>query len=707
MLIMLLVVVICLGVLYQRITSGRLLSLQPMYHGTRVTFPDLTLWSNGVTGVNRPDMRSCVVSKSAEKSQVIRTVSFAESFVQDEEKWEPFDAANPDYALVISDEGVLQQTEDEKRVVWKAGKGDPGKGTAMISKVSINAEPETPAAHRRIILGDVAPMCMSAFPKDGNNRLFSADGKFALEIELDGTVATWVLDGKGNHVGDPIWFSSKNGNTTKSVDHYLCMQPDGNLVVYHDPNPSGSKKVALWNTNTRGQKLALSVTAEGRAVIRNTLNEIVWFGDGSSPRTPDGISKGSIVHLPEPVCDIKLCMAKFGASINANENIDTLVTPVEECKHCPSIKGEKSGDTWQIQIEDAGIGGLSQAEAISTMHTDFCKKMNNSTIDICIPKKTAPAPPAPPAPPAIKHQSDAPIGSRIAFLMQSLKSDGTPEWYTKDQEEEHIAGLVKLGYDAEYTNYTTREAFFTEIRNLVSVPQDGKFHHRFIFIHAHGMNIDENTAVFQLFGGDDNSNVTTNDLRDNLYKVTPENCILMCVFWNCNNENLAHGFHHAESRVKENTDNIRNALQKRVYEVKYQEAVEKNLPLPPPPEYIVQSTQFSAARGGTKLYEDKNIVVITTSLPTESSWSLGNSTGLLGFLFSTYEAQKYQFLGPWIEFLQKWYEDAHPKRADGTINPEYLSNFSAQVSKPQLYWMSPYRIMEVWSTEKDRLGLVA
>jgi hypothetical protein len=139
---------------------------------------------------------------------------------------------------------------------------------------------------------------MSAFGNDGNNRLYSPNGKFALEISMDGTIASWALNDAGTHVGEELWYSSKIGHV-KSVDHELCMQEDGNLVVYYDPQPKGTKKVPLWGSNTRGQKHTLTVTDAGRVEMKNAQNQIVWFADGSSARLPDGISRGSIVQLPK------------------------------------------------------------------------------------------------------------------------------------------------------------------------------------------------------------------------------------------------------------------------------------------------------------------------------------------------------------------------------------------------------------------------
>lgn len=276
------------------------------------------LWSNGITGAESPDTRLCLeddgklaVYKSADKSQVLWTGSFAdiakfteygvfEGFTNSRhyheyQQWEAFDATNPDYALVISDSGVLQETEDEKSIVWQAQKGDPPKGAVQNPKIPLNAGPIAKADRRTVL---AAPGCMTAFAKDGNNRLYSPNGKFALEIAIDGTLAAWALDDAGNHVGEELWYSSKLGHE-RSVDHELCMQEDGNLVMYYDPHPKGTKKVPLWNSNTKGQKLSLFVTDTGRVEMKNAQNQIVWFADGSSPRTPDGINKGSIVELPK------------------------------------------------------------------------------------------------------------------------------------------------------------------------------------------------------------------------------------------------------------------------------------------------------------------------------------------------------------------------------------------------------------------------
>jgi hypothetical protein len=277
------------------------------------------LWSNGVTGADSPDTRLCLeddgklaMYKSADKTQVLWTGSFAdiakfteygvfEGFANSHQhyaEWEAFDAANPDYALMISDQGVLQQTEDEASIVWQAKKGDPPKGQVQNPKIPLNAGPVA-KIDKRTVLGGTGARCMSAFAKDGNNRLFSLNGKFALEISIDGTLAAWALDDAGNHVGEALWYSSKIGHE-RSVDHELCMQEDGNLVIYYDPNPKGTKKVALWNSNTRGQKHTLVITNAGRVEMKNAQDQIVWFADASSPRTPDGINKGSIVELPAP-----------------------------------------------------------------------------------------------------------------------------------------------------------------------------------------------------------------------------------------------------------------------------------------------------------------------------------------------------------------------------------------------------------------------
>jgi len=271
------------------------------------------LWSNGVSGAESPDTRLCLeddgklaVYKSADKSQVLWTGSFAdilkfteygvfEGFANNHasyQEWEAFDATNPDYALVISDQGVLQQTEDETSIVWQAKQGDPAKGAVQNPKIPLNAGRIAKVDQRTVLGGTGSSLCMSAFGKDGNNRLYSPNGKFALEISIDGTLAAWGLDDAGNHAGEPLWYSSRIGHE-KSVDHELCMQEDGNLVVYYDPDPKGTKKVPLWSSNTRGQKHTLVITDTGRVEMKNAQNQIVWFADGSSPRTPDGISRGS------------------------------------------------------------------------------------------------------------------------------------------------------------------------------------------------------------------------------------------------------------------------------------------------------------------------------------------------------------------------------------------------------------------------------
>ena len=709
------------------------------------------LWTNNVTGAESPDTRLCLeddgklaVYKSADKSQVLWTGSFADiakftEYGNFEDTWEPFDAANPDYALVISNDGVLQQTEDEKSIVWKAGKGDPAKGAAQNPKISINVGPVAPA-NRRVILGDLAPMCMTALGKDGNNRLYSSDGKFALELELDGTLATWKLDDKGNHVGDPIWYSSKIGNTTKSSDHFLCMQPDGNLVVYYDPSPSGSKKVAVWDTNTRGQKIALSVTDNGRAVMRNPQNEIVWFGDGSSPRTPDGISKGSITSQPTNQMTSDNCGPLYGGAKCPNNLCCSASgwcgTSEKHCgAECNKDFGTCSvvGAPAKLNADNCGpwFGGAKCPNNLCCSSSGWCGTGDKYCGQGC--NKDFGTCSAVDAPPAGSNgecgpnnggakcpndmccssngfcgtgyaycglfcqkgygncgiQNDAPLGPRKAIMMQSKKADGEKEWYKPELEQKHVAFFTSIGYeDARYVEYTTRDAFIALMKLHVSVPQDGKFHHRWLSLDAHGVNNTETvgSSTIDMWAGDATSKFTTEDLQKIIFDITPSNCILMCCFFNCQNENLAYGFHNFEAIQKHRARQIKYNM----YQITYKAATNNNLPLPTP----VEDPGQLVLDKGIPLYENKNIVVFTTANKDQIATNLGGDS-LLGIMRDTYDENKNLFMGGWVE------------KIESGIPANIRSNYSAHVSKPQLYYMKPLRIMQSWSTVPDTLGLQA
>lgn len=274
-------------------------------------------------------------------------------------------------------------------------------------------------------------------------------------------------------------------------------------------------------------------------------------------------------------------------------------------------------------------------------------------------------------------------------MMQSKKADGEKEWYKPELEQKHVAFFTSIGYeDARYVEYTTRDAFIALMKLHVSVPQDGKFHHRWLSLDAHGVNNTETvgSSTIDMWAGDATSKFTTEDLQKIIFDITPSNCILMCCFFNCQNENLAYGFHNFEAIQKHRARQIKYNM----YQITYKAATNNNLPLPTP----VEDPGQLVLDKGIPLYENKNIVVFTTANKDQIATNLGGDS-LLGIMRDTYDENKNLFMGGWVE------------KIESGIPANIRSNYSAHVSKPQLYYMKPLRIMQSWSTVPDTLGLQA
>jgi hypothetical protein len=283
----------------------------------------------------------------------------------------------------------------------------------------------------------------------------------------------------------------------------------------------------------------------------------------------------------------------------------------------------------------------------------------------------------------LAKQTDAPIGPRKAIMMQSKKANGEKEWYTPALEQKHVAFFKSIGYeDASYVEYTTRAAFIALMKTHVSVPQDGKFHHRWLSLDAHGENNNatEGSSTIAMWAGDTSSYFTTEDLRKIIFDITPSNCILMCLFYNCQNENLAYGFYNFEALAKhviKQQDHMLYKLGK--------------MPIGTPP---VEDPGPAEPRGGAPLYGDKNIIIFTTANKDQNATDLGGDS-LLGIIRDTYEESKHGFMGTWVEMIESGLPDS------------IRTNYSAHVSKLLLYYMKPFRFMQNWSTDVDRLGYQA
>jgi hypothetical protein len=75
-----------------------------------------------------------------------------------------------------------------------------------------------------------------------------------------------------NNLNTPYWSDS----LSKSSNNYICMQSDGNLVVYKDNKIAGGEN-ALWSSGTAGNDGAyLELTNHGFIIIKNKNNSVIW-----------------------------------------------------------------------------------------------------------------------------------------------------------------------------------------------------------------------------------------------------------------------------------------------------------------------------------------------------------------------------------------------------------------------------------------------
>ncbi|ODT83061.1 hypothetical protein ABS71_00015 [bacterium SCN 62-11] len=88
----------------------------------------------------------------------------------------------------------------------------------------------------------------------------SPDGRFHLDLQKDGNVVLYRFNEK-------LW----SAGTTGSSAARLCMQPDGNFVLYGDGGDP------LWSSNTAGNPGAqLRVQNDGNMVIYGVNQRVLW-----------------------------------------------------------------------------------------------------------------------------------------------------------------------------------------------------------------------------------------------------------------------------------------------------------------------------------------------------------------------------------------------------------------------------------------------
>jgi len=95
--------------------------------------------------------------------------------------------------------------------------------------------------------------------------LRSDNNCFSLELQFDGNLVMYC-----DYDGSALWRS----NTQETGANRLCMQNDGNLIIY------GKDNQPKWATRTRGTESWFKVQNDGNAAIfskdQNDENKIIW-----------------------------------------------------------------------------------------------------------------------------------------------------------------------------------------------------------------------------------------------------------------------------------------------------------------------------------------------------------------------------------------------------------------------------------------------
>jgi hypothetical protein len=102
---------------------------------------------------------------------------------------------------------------------------------------------------------------------DLNNgqKLFSADGRFRLDMQSDGNLVMYTVEGGGYR-----WSTGTAGSGADKA----VMQQDGQFCLY---NRVGELK---WSTYTRDAQSVLKLQNDGNLVVYNALGRPVWNAGG-------------------------------------------------------------------------------------------------------------------------------------------------------------------------------------------------------------------------------------------------------------------------------------------------------------------------------------------------------------------------------------------------------------------------------------------
>jgi hypothetical protein len=209
----------------------------------------MALWSSGTKG--KPGAQ-CLIETGPGRTILVLYPGMARTNpIWWSPWWHP-----PGSRLVVRDAGTVAFVGPDGTVVEEWPPTSPSTPTARETSDQLRTRYFSDVGNASAQPGLLAP----------NQALVSPNGRSTLLMQPDGNLVLY-------HDGQPLWATNTVGAKVTSCD----MQADGNLVLYHDGQP-------LWNTNTFGHPGAwLQVRDDGAAVVYGPGNQRLYTTGTSQP----------------------------------------------------------------------------------------------------------------------------------------------------------------------------------------------------------------------------------------------------------------------------------------------------------------------------------------------------------------------------------------------------------------------------------------